>query len=91
MSPGWIITLILTTLAGGSFWLTFRLIGTVGQHAAGHETFDWSEELRPLFSRGRPDRLDRLVGGYYMPPSALDELLRVDRLLADLDAILRPV
>jgi len=90
MSPAWIITLILTVLAGGSFWLTFRLIGTVGQHAAGHETFDWSEELRPLFSRGRPDRLDRLASQYFLPDKAMEELLNTQLAIARADAILRP-
>jgi hypothetical protein len=90
MSPAWIIALILTVLAGGSFWLTVRLIGTVGQHAAGHERFDWSEELRPLFNRGRPDRLDQLIAQYCLPDKALEQLLDTDRLIARADRILRP-
>jgi len=89
MSPGWIIGLILGVLLIGSFWLTFRLIGTVGQHAS-RERFDWSEKARPFFNRGRPDRLDQLVSQYFLPDKALEQLQTTDRLIARADAILRP-
>lgn len=88
MSPGWIVTLILVVLTVSSGWLAIRLIKEPGQHTG--KVFAAGAE-RPLFRSERYDKLDRLAARYYMPDRALQDLYRVDRLLADIDSILRPV
>lgn len=85
-----LFALALTVLVSAGLWLAWRAIGGQPGRHAGHETFDWKED-RPHFSRGRPDRLDRLMSQYTVPAPLLEELLRIDRLVADVDAFLRPV
>lgn len=47
---------------------------------------DWSPA--PACRQMLPDRLDRLASQYTLPRPLLDELLRIDRLIASVDAVL---
>ena len=76
-------------LLAAGLWLTWIVIGKpeTGRHS-GRDDFDW--RARPILER-LPDRLDRLASAYTIPRPLLAELLRTDRVLASIDALLRPV
>ena len=83
-----LFALALTVLVGGGLWLAWRFIGGEPGRHEGHEAFDWQD--RPYFSRGRPDRLDRLMSQYTLPQPLLDQILSTQRLIATADSILHP-